>query len=122
LQSVFRKPTGIFAEELLEGWVTIYMDDILIHMPDDLNLHRKRVHQILDKLQQHDLYLKPEKCLFEQREMEFLEVVLSQGQIHMDNAKLQGIADWPTPTFAPSSASRDSSDTLSRIIPKSHAH
>ena len=88
---------AIFAEELLEGWVTIYMDDILIHTPDDLSLHRKRVHQILDKLRQHDLYLKPEKCLFEQREMEFLGVVLSQGQIRMDNAKLQGVADWPTP-------------------------
>ena len=31
----------IFAEELLEGWVTIYMDDILIHTPDDLPLHRR---------------------------------------------------------------------------------
>jgi hypothetical protein len=70
---------AIFAEELLEGWVMIYMDNILIHTPDDLNIHRKRVHQILDKLQKHDLYLKPEKCLFEQQEMEFLGVVLSQG-------------------------------------------
>ena len=42
---------AIFAEELLEGWVTIYMDDILIHTPDDLQLHQRRVHQILDKLQ-----------------------------------------------------------------------
>src|SRR3984957_1513239 len=88
---------AIFAEELLEGWVTIYMDDILIHTPDDLNLHRRRVHQILDKMQKHDLYLKPEKCLFEQQEMEFLGVVLSRGQIRMDNTKLQGVADWPTP-------------------------
>jgi hypothetical protein len=88
---------AIFSEELLEGWVTIYMDDILIHMSDNLGNHRRRVHQILDKLQQHDLYLKLEKCLFEQREMEFLEVVLSQGRICMDNAKLQGVADWLTP-------------------------
>ena len=47
---------AIFAKELLEGWVMIYMDDILIHTPDNLNLHRKRVHQILDKLQQHNCY------------------------------------------------------------------
>ena len=88
---------AIFAEELLEGWVTIYMDDILIHTPDDLQLHRRRVHQILDKLQRHDLFLKPEKCLFEKREMEFLGVILYKGQIRMDNAKLKGVADWPTP-------------------------
>ena len=55
----------IFASELLEGWLTIYMDDILVHTEDNLNLHRKRVHQVLDKLKHRDLYLKPEKCLFE---------------------------------------------------------
>ena len=45
---------AIFVSELLEGWLTIYMDDILIHTEDDLNLHHKRVHQVLDKLRQHD--------------------------------------------------------------------
>src|ERR1700761_3038769 len=88
---------AIFAQELREGWVTIYMDDILIHTADDLPLHRKGVHQILDKLQHHDLYLKPEKCLFEKHEMEFLGVVLQNGQIRMDDAKLKGVADWPVP-------------------------
>ena len=88
---------AIFAEVLLEGWVTIYMDDILIYTPDNLPLHRRRVHQILDKLQCHDLFLKPEKCLFEKHELEFLGVVLYKGQICMDNAKLQGVADWPVP-------------------------
>ena len=88
---------AIFAQELREGWVTIYMDDILVHTADDLPLHRRRVHQILDKLQHYDLYLKPEKCLFEKYEMEFLGVVLQNGRIHMDNAKLKGVADWPVP-------------------------
>ena len=87
----------IFASELLEGWLTIYMDDILIHTQDDLNLHRRRVHQVLDKLEHHDLYLKPEKCLFEKKSMEFLGVVLEKGQIHMDPTKLKGVADWPPP-------------------------
>ena len=88
---------AIFTQELREGWVTIYMDDILVHTANDLPLHRKRVHQILDKLQNHDLYLKPEKCLFEKREMEFLGVVLQNGRIRMDDAKLKGVADWPVP-------------------------
>ena len=88
---------AIFASELLEGWLTIYMDDILIHTEDDLSLHRKRVHQVLDKLEHHDLYLKPEKCLFEKKSMEFLGVVLERGQIHMDPTKLKGVADWPPP-------------------------
>ena len=87
----------IFQEELREGWVSIYMDDILIHMDSNRPRHRKCVHQILDKLKKHDLYLKPEKCLFKQEEMEFLGVVLKNGTIQMDPAKIKGIADWPRP-------------------------
>ena len=84
---------AIFALELLEGWLTIYMDNILVHTEDDLTLHRNRVHQVLDKLRQHNLYLKPEKCLFEKKSMEFLGVILEQGQIHMDPTKLKGVAE-----------------------------
>ena len=87
----------IFAEEVREGWLTIYMDDMLIHTPEDVELHRRCVHRVLDKLQQHDLFLKPEKCHFEQKTMEFLGVVLVDGAIKMDPAKIKGVADWPTP-------------------------
>ena len=87
----------IFQEELREGWVSIYMDDILIHTDSNLPRHRKCVHRILDKLKKHDLYLKPEKCLFEQEEMEFLGVVLKNGTIQMDPTKIKGVADWPKP-------------------------
>jgi len=37
------------------------MDDILVHTGDDLKLHRQKVHHILDKLKEHDLFLKPGK-------------------------------------------------------------
>ena len=87
----------IFQEELREGWVSIYMDDILIHTDNNRPNHRKCVHRILDKLRKHDLYLKPEKCLFEQEEMEFLGVVLKNGTIQMDPTKIKGVADWPKP-------------------------
>ena len=83
----------IFQEELREGWVSIYMDDILIHTDDNRPRHRECVHRILDKLKKHDLYLKPEKCLFEQEEMEFLGVVLKNGMIQMDPTKIKGVAE-----------------------------
>jgi Reverse transcriptase (RNA-dependent DNA polymerase) len=88
---------AIFKEELCEDWLTIYMDDILIHTKDDVEYHRGKVHHILDKLQKNDLFLKPEKCSFEQTEMEFLGVILGPGTIRMDPAKLKGIADWSPP-------------------------
>ena len=88
---------AIFLEEIQEGWVTIYMDNILIHTADNIEDHQKKVHRILDKLRQNDLFLKPEKCLFEKRTMEFLGIVLEKGTIQMDSTKVKGVADWPRP-------------------------
>ena len=73
------------------------MDDILIHTPDNFASHCEKVHCILQKLRQHDLYLKPEKCNFEQQHVEFLGVILEKGTVQMDPAKVKGIADWSPP-------------------------
>jgi hypothetical protein len=48
---------ALFEEELREGWLTIYMDNILIHTSDALNDHRRKVHLVLDKLAKTDVSL-----------------------------------------------------------------
>ena len=72
---------AIFADELRENWLTIYMDDILIHTTNDITAHREKVHKILQKLRQDDLYLKPEKCQFEQKKVEFLGIILEKETV-----------------------------------------
>jgi reverse transcriptase-like protein len=52
----------------------------------------------LDILEQHDLYLKPEKCAFEQKEIDYLGVIVGEGTLRMDPKKIQGVADWSPPT------------------------
>ena len=88
----------LFEEELREGWLIIYMDDMLIATHNNPEFHEKCVHRVLTKLLLNDLYLKPEKCVFEQQKIEFLGVILQNGTIHMDPAKTQGVADWPRPS------------------------
>ena len=85
----------IFATELREGWLLIYMDDTLVHTNWVQTKHRRCVHRVLTKLKEHDLYLKPEKCQFEQDQVEFLGVILRDSTIQMDPAKVKGVADWP---------------------------
>jgi len=70
---------AIFEDEIQEGWLTVYMDDMLIATPNNPILHWECVHHVLDKLEKHDLYLKPEKCTFTQRCVEFLGVVLENN-------------------------------------------
>ena len=58
----------LFRELIDEDYVMIYMDDILIYTPNDPALHRRVVNDVLRILAVNDLYLKPQKCQFEQTE------------------------------------------------------
>jgi len=87
---------SIFAEEIAEGWLTVYMDDILIASESREDLAEK-TRLVLQKLQNNDLYLKPEKCEFNVTRTDYLGFVIEQGQISMDPVKVKGIADWPAP-------------------------
>ena len=85
----------IFRSEIALGYVIIYMDDILIATQGDLKDHQKHVAYILNVLQQHDLYLKPEKCSFHKKEVEYLGVIVGNGKVKMDPTKVQALTDWP---------------------------
>ena len=87
----------IFQEEVAQGWLHIYMDNMIIATEDDEVLHELRINHILDKLEKFDLFLKPEKCKFHQREVEYLGVLIGNGSVKMDPVKVQGISKWPTP-------------------------
>src|SRR5277367_3073030 len=94
---------AIFAEMLREKnehgehWLTIYLDDILIHTQNNPEFHKQCVHRVLTKLREHNLYLKPAKCHFKKTRMEFLGVILEKGTVQMDPAKTKGVADWEIP-------------------------
>lgn len=86
----------IFQDLIATGKVVIYMDDILVGT-ETLDEHRLIVTEILKRLQEHDLFLKPEKCTFETKEVEYLGMILGHGRISMDPVKLDGVLKWPTP-------------------------
>jgi RNase H-like domain found in reverse transcriptase/Reverse transcriptase (RNA-dependent DNA polymerase) len=97
---------SIFAEEIAEKWLTVYMDDMAIHTQrcseemEDQHVERHRIYvkRILTKLMEHNLFLKPEKCTFEQPFIEFLGVHIMQGQVQMDYTKVEKVRNWRQPT------------------------
>jgi hypothetical protein len=92
-----------FQPEVKASTFSGYMDNGVIHtkqLPHETELqhiacHQKELHNIFDKLAKLDLYLKPEKCQFEQTEIEYLGVVVSNGKIQMDPAKMSTLPKWP---------------------------
>src|SRR6267378_4025864 len=77
--------------------IIVYMDDILIATSSSLAAHEYAVHDVLRRLEEHDLYLKPEKCVWETPSVDYLGVILEKGVTRMDPIKILGIADWPIP-------------------------
>ena len=92
-----RMMNTIFADMMQEGWIVIYMDDILIFSAD-LEEHRKRTRRVIERLKEHDLYLKPEKCYFDVPEVEFLGLIIRHNEIAMDPVKIDGVVGWKPPT------------------------
>ena len=80
----------------MEGWVVIYMDDILVYSKNEKE-HERHVGRILARLREHKLSLKPEKCWFSKKEIEFLGLIISEDSIKMDEGKVEAIRDWPEP-------------------------
>jgi hypothetical protein len=97
---------SIFSEEVAERWMTIYMDDMAIHIKrregetelQHVLCHRSYVCRVLAKLMKHNLFLKPEKCTFEQPPIEFLGVRVSKGTVHMDDVKVEKVRKWLPPS------------------------
>jgi hypothetical protein len=46
-------------------------------------------------LQENHLFLRPQKCLFEVEEIDFLGMQLNRNGITIDPGKIKGLTDWP---------------------------
>ncbi|XP_070013238.1 uncharacterized mitochondrial protein AtMg00860-like [Nicotiana sylvestris] len=56
--------------------------------------HLRKVFQVL---RENELYIKREKCEFAQSKVHFLDHVISNGELHMDDAKVRAIQEWEAP-------------------------
>ena len=54
--------------------------------------------EVLKRLRDNDLFVKPEKCRFRVTEVDFLGMIISRDGIKMDPEKVNAILKWPEPT------------------------
>ena len=86
----------IFEDLILKGWILVHVDDILVFAKtiEELN---KRTKAVLDIMEEQGLHLKPEKCQFQKRQIEFLGSVISEKGVDTESGKVQAIVEWPSP-------------------------
>jgi len=78
------------------GKVAAFIDDIIVGMETEEG-HNELVAEEIKRLEENDLYVKPEKCKWKVREVEFLGVVIGPEGIKMEKEKVIGVLEWPTP-------------------------
>jgi len=91
------KMDDIFEDLITEGVVVVYLDDILI-FTETVEEHRTVTRWVLELLEKHKLYLRPDKCEFEKTTVEYLGVIISHNSVAMDPVKVAGVSEWPAPT------------------------
>jgi len=78
------------------GEVAAFMDNVLVETEEE-EKHDKIVEEVLRRMEENDLYVKPEKCVWKVREIDFLGLVMGSGGIKMQEQKVVGVLEWPRP-------------------------
>ncbi|KAL0164219.1 hypothetical protein M9458_039972, partial [Cirrhinus mrigala] len=82
--------------DMLNRWVIVYIDDILI-FSNTLTDHIQHVRTVLQRLIAHQLYAKEEKCEFHRGRVSFLGYIISSEGVAMDEKKVNAVLNWPRP-------------------------
>ena len=64
------------------GDVAAFMNNVLVGIEDEKK-HNKIVEKVLKRIEKSNLYVKPEKCVWKVKEINFLELVIEAEGIKM---------------------------------------
>jgi hypothetical protein len=81
---------------LLDHFVVVYLDDILIYSRNKGEYHN-HVCQVLTRLYKNNLFCKLSKCEFDIKEVEFLGFLIGTEGVCMDPERVCSIIEWPEP-------------------------
>ncbi len=81
--------------DFLNDFCQVYLDKILIYSKTRWK-HEQHVKMILNHLREADLQVDIQKCKFNVEETIFLEVIVSEQDLHMNFIKVKVIVNWAT--------------------------
>ena len=78
------------------GKVATFIDDVIVGTETEKG-HNELVAEVIRRLEENNLYVKPEKCKWKVKEVGFLGVVIGLERIKMEKEKVKEVLEWPTP-------------------------
>ena len=86
----------ILRDLINKGKVAAFVDDMLVET-ETKEGHDEIVEEVLRRLKENNLYVKPKKCIWKVRKIGFLEMVIEPNRIEIEKEKVNGILSWPEP-------------------------
>jgi len=83
---------NILRDLINTGEVAAFMDDVLVET-EKKKKHDEIVEEILKRMEKNDLYVKPEKCVWKVRKIDFLGLVMGAGGIKMQKEKVAEVLE-----------------------------
>jgi len=86
----------LFCDLINQEDTATFINDILVAM-DTEERHDELVEEVLKRLEENNLFVKPEKCEWKVREVEFLGVVIGPKGVEIQREKVERVLNWPVP-------------------------
>jgi len=74
------------------GDAVAFMDNILVGT-ENKKKHDEIVEEVLRRIEENDLYIKPEKCVWKVKEINFLGLVMGAEEIKIQKKKVAGVLE-----------------------------
>jgi len=87
---------NLLRDLVVEGKVAVFIDDVIIATETEKG-HDGIVEEVLRRLEEKNLFVKPEKCVWKVREVGFLGVIIGEDRVKMEKKKVQEVVEWPVP-------------------------
>ena len=83
---------NLLRDLVVEGKVVVFIDNIMVAIEIEEG-HDEIVKEVLRRLEENNLFVKLEKCVWKVREMGFLEVIIEEDGVRMEKEKVQEVIE-----------------------------
>jgi len=94
--STFQDMMNYVFSDMINLGLLVYKDNILVYAKTEKE-HDNRIREVLKRVQENQLAVSPEKCVWKAQEVEFLGYITGREGIKMSPEKVQAVLEWRSP-------------------------